>query len=125
MSAVDLGGSSSRLRALKKGEVCVAGSFVRSRHDPKAWPKGHNNTWAQVHQPESRPEVELAPQRSAEASAEATSAAERPAADTGREPERREISGPNKENSHPADGRSKGMRGGGTVLTADSPDYGE
>eukprot|EP01043_Picozoa_sp_COSAG02_P097127 COSAG02_NODE_33370_length_501_cov_0.686567_1_plen_78_part_10 len=78
MSAVDLGGSSSRLRALKKGEVDVSGSFVRSRQDPKAWPKGHNNTWAQVHQPdraEGRSEAELAAQRTAEAFA-ATSAAE-------------------------------------------------
>lgn len=125
MSAVDLGGSSSRLRALKQGEVCVAGSFVRSRHDPKAWPKGHNNTWAQVYRPEStcRPEVELSSQRAAEVSAEATS--ERPAADTGIEPERREISEPNKENSRPVDRRSNGVHDGATVRAADSPDYGE
>ena len=124
MSAVDLGGSSSRFQALKKGEVDVSGSFVRSRHDPKAWPRGHNNTWAQVHQPDradSSARVELSPIHAAEAPA-MTATAGRPTAGTGIE-RREELSDSSQENSHPESGQSKGARG--TVTAADSPDYGE
>jgi hypothetical protein len=46
MSAVDLGGSNYKLSAVKSGTVDVSGSFVRSRQDPKTWPKGSNNNCA-------------------------------------------------------------------------------
>lgn len=120
MSAVDLGGSNSRLIALKNGEVDVAGSFVRSRQDPKAWPK-----WSQVHQPtktEGRAEGRRAPRRAAEASVIVSGKATGSSA-SDRSTDNAEAL--QHANSSPECGRESATRAGEHAPTAESPEYAE
>jgi hypothetical protein len=129
MSAVDLGGSSSRLIALKNGEVDVAGSFVRSRQDPKAWPKGQHSSWSRVHQPakpEGRAGGKSTPRRAAKASVIVSDFFEREGtASAASDRSTDNAEDPDKENSSPEPGQERAARVGEHVPTAESPEYAE